>query len=197
MATAMNRMEHAITRFDAENARDPRLEIEGDGNEYPRELLYHQRLSRWVKKLRPAAPEHLTLAARCQHIRRWEIPRGDYPTGKKGYFQWRTTLYKHHADIAEKILREVGYDDATISRVRDLLLKKDIKDDPDSQTLEDAVCLTFIENGFAEFAARHDEEKLIGILQKTWAKMSDQGHAAALALEMPGELRALVEKALG
>lgn len=193
----MDRLQQAIERFDAENAKDPRREVEGDGNEYPVELLYHQRLSNWVKKLRPDAPEHLTLAARCQHIRRWDIPRSEYPMGKKGYYAWRTTLYKHHADIAEKILRDVGYDEDTTQRVRALLLKKNIKGDADSQSLEDAVCLTFLENGFADFARRHDEQKLIGILQKTWKKMSEQGHEAALKLEMSDEARELVEKALG
>lgn len=191
------KFDQALARFDAENARDPRRDVGADGNPYPRELLYHERLSQWVEKLRPDAPEHLKLATRCQHIRRWEIPRSAEPMGRKGYHAWRTRLYKHHADIADKILGEVGYDDETIARVRALLLKKDIKGDADSQTLEDAVCLTFLENEFAEFSRRHDEEKLVGILRKTWGKMSEQGHRAALALEMPDELRALVERALG
>jgi Domain of unknown function (DUF4202) len=159
--------------------------------------VYARRMTKWLGKLYPDASEALRLAARSQHIRRWEIPRNSFPMDRAGYHRWRTTLYTFHADVAEKILREVGYDDATIGRVRSLLRKERLKADPDVQALEDVICLVFLENYFADFAPKHDEEKVIVILRRTWAKMSEKGHAAALALELPKAARRLVERALG
>jgi hypothetical protein len=124
------------------------------------------------------------------------VPRDSYPRDRIGYLKWRTFLYGFHADQAEAILREVGYDDATIARVRSLVKKERIKSDPEAQALEDVICLCFLENYFADFAQGHDEQKVVDILRKTWGKMSPVGHAAALKLEMPQEARKLVEKAL-
>jgi hypothetical protein len=177
----------AIERFDAANAADP----------HAAEVVYSRRMTAWLDRLYPDASEPLRLAARAQHIRRWEIPRNTFPMDRAGYHRWRTTLYTFHADAAEKILREVGYDEATIGRVRSLLRKERLKADPEVQALEDVACLVFLENYFADFAPRHDEEKVILILRRTWAKMSDIGHAAALKLELPIEARRLVERALG
>jgi len=115
---------------------------------------------------------------------------------RQGYHQWRTTLYSFHADEAARILHEVGYDDATIDRVRSLLRKEKLKADPQTQALEDVICLVFLENYFADFAIKHEEEKVIGILRRTWKKMSERGRAAALELPLTPEARRLVEKAL-
>lgn len=140
-----------MARFDAANAGDPNR-VMHDGKVMPSELLYAQCMTRWLTKLYPEASEPLQLAARAQHIRRWEIPRHSFPIDRAGYHRWRTTLYSFHADTAEKILREVGYDEATIGRVRSLLRKERLKVDPESQALEDVVCLVFLENYFADFA---------------------------------------------
>jgi hypothetical protein len=185
----------AIDRIDAANAEDPNRDV-WDGEQVPAALLYGQRMTKWLDKLYPDASEPLQLAARAQHIRRWEVPRDSYPRDRIGYLKWRTYLYGHHADITEQILREVGYDDKTIAKVRSLLKKERIKTDPDGQALEDVICLCFLENYFAEFAPKHEEEKVVNILRKTWTKMSPTGHAAALKLQMPPEARRLVEKAL-
>jgi hypothetical protein len=185
----------AIDRIDAANAEDPNRDT-WDGEEVPAALLYGQRMTEWLDKLYPGASEALQLAARAQHIRRWEVPRDRYPRDRVGYLRWRTYLYGYHADVTEGILRAVGYDEATIATVRSLLKKERIKTDPDGQALEDVICLCFLENYFADFAAGKDEDKVIGILRKTWSKMSPTGHAAALKLEMPPEARRLVEKAL-
>jgi hypothetical protein len=127
---------------------------------------------------------------------RWRIPRETFPKDRTGYIRWRTTLYDFHADRAAEVLREVGYDDATIERVRSLIRKQNLKTDLEAQTLEDVICLVFLENYFADFARDHDEEKLIKILRKTWRKMSDRGHAAAMKLDLgPRELE-LIGKAL-
>lgn len=127
---------------------------------------------------------------------RWQIPRESYPRDRAGYLAWRSTLYAFHADRAAEILRDVGYDDATIDRVRALISKQKLKTDPDMQTLEDVICLVFLEHYFAAFASEHDEQKLIRILRRTWAKMSPRGHQAALALDLPQRERRLIERAL-
>src|SRR5712671_2691998 len=128
------RFQDAIVRFDAANAKDPR------GIELP----YAQKLSAWVERLAPDASEALRLAARCQHLRRWEIPRASYPAGRVGYLKWRENLKRFHADEAGKILRAVGYDDATIECVQKLNLKKLWSKDPEACALEDALCLLFL-----------------------------------------------------
>jgi Domain of unknown function (DUF4202) len=195
MPADAERFNAAIARFDAANAEDPTTEI-FQGAIYPKELLYAQRMTTWLDKLAPDASEVLCLAVRCQHIRRWTIPRHTYPMDRTGYLRWRTTLAKFHADIAAAILREVGYDDATIRRVQTLLRKESLKRDPEVQCLEDVICLVFLENYLAEFATQHDEAKIIDILQKTWKKMSARGHEVALTLSMSPEACRLVEQAL-
>ena len=176
----------ALERIDAANAQDPA----------GKELIYSQRMSAWLDRIEPGASESLRLAARAQHIRRWIIPRADYPMDRIGYLKWRTTLYKFHADEATAILRQAGYDPPTITRVASLVRKERIKTDPEAQTLEDVICLVFLENYFAEFAAAHDDEKVIGILRKTWKKMSERGQKMALSLPMAADARRLVEHAL-
>jgi hypothetical protein len=193
--TDTDRFRLAIERMDSSNAQDPNSEMAGGVN-HPKEQLYSQRMSDWLQRLAPDASEALRLAARSQHIRRWEIPRSSYPMDRAGYHHWRTDLGKFHAETAGTLLRDAGYDAATVSRVQSLIRKERLKADPEVQLLEDVICLVFLENYFAPFSELHDEQKLIGILRRTWAKMSDRGHAAALQLDLPKEKRAIIEKAL-
>jgi hypothetical protein len=186
-----SRFEWAIRAFDAANADDPR-KLGGEAAE----VLYARRMTEWLSRLYPEASEALQLAARSQHIRRWEIPRATYPMDRAGYHRWRTTLYSFHGDVAAKILKEAGYPEEMIARVRSLLKKEKLKANPEAQALEDVICLVFLENYFAEFAEQHDEEKIIGILRRTWKKMSTVGQKAALGLELPERARELVGKAL-
>jgi len=192
-----DRFNVAIALIDEANRQDPnRTTI--DGIERPNELLYAQRMTSWLEKLEPNASETLKLAARAQHIRRWTIPRSTYPTTRAGYHQWRNDLAKFHADTAASLLQQAGYDHEVIARVQSLIRKERLKEDPETQTLEDVICLVFLESYFAEFARKHahEEEKVIKILQRTWRKMSERGRAAALALPIPDEARKLVEMAL-
>lgn len=181
------RFELAAQRFDAVHRRDPK-DVEHDGERVPWSVLYHDTVARWVDALDPRAPLTVRLAARAQHIRRWTIPRSDYPEGKTGYKKWRSTLAMMHADEAAAVLDEVGYDEETSARVKDLLIKKRLRSDPEVALLEDAVCLTFLELQYPEFAQQHPPEKVVDILKKTWDKMTKRGHASALKLV--GELEA-------
>ena len=189
-----SRLQQAFERFDAANADDPRSEIVG-GESKPRELVYAERMTQCLDRFAPDAPEPLRLAARCQHIRRWTMPRTDFPAGRAGYREWRTTLAEYHARVAAEILREVGYSVTTIATVERLLRKEKLKSDEDVQTLEDVACLVFLEHYLTGFATEHDEAKLVDILRKTWRKMSERGREAALTLDLAPKLRALVSKA--
>jgi hypothetical protein len=191
----LTRFEQAIGLIDEANAADPNQELH-DGEPCPKELLYSQRMTGWLERLEPGASEPLRLAARAQHIRRWEIPRETYPMDRQGYRAWRTDLGKFHAQASAAILGKAGYDKQTIERVGSLLRKENLKTDPDCQTLEDVICLVFLENHFEEFARQHDEEKLLNIVRRTWKKMSERGHEAALELWLPAGARRIVEKAL-
>ena len=195
MIADLERFNAAIARFDAANADDPTTEV-FQGVVYPKELLYAQRMTAWLDNIAPEASEALRLAVRCQHIQRWTIPRHTYAMDRHGYLRWRTTLAKFHADTAAAILRDVGYDDATIQRVQTLLRKERLKRDPEVQCLEDVICLVFLEHYLAAFATQHDEVKVLDILRKTWTKMSPRGHEVALTLPMSPEARRLVEQAL-
>jgi hypothetical protein len=183
--------EAALLRFDAENSRDPNSE-----DSQPRELLYAQRLTNWVLRLCPDASEELRLAARCQHICRWEIPRGSYPMTRAGYLKWRADLKKFHAQKSGEILRETGYDENVIHRVQDLNLKKNFPNDPETRILEDALCLVFLEFQFTDLAAKTDEDKTINALQKSWAKMTETARAEALKLNYGAREKSLIDRAL-
>jgi hypothetical protein len=187
----VQRFEAALRRFDAENSRDPNSE-----NSQPRELLYAKRLTDWVLRLCPDASESLRLAARCQHICRWEIPRGSYPMTRPGYLKWRADLKKFHAQKAGEILREVGYDETVIRRVQDLNLKKNFPDDPETRVLEDALCLVFLQYQLADLAAKTADDKTVNALQKSWAKMSEAGRAEALKLDYGPREKILLQRAL-
>ncbi len=185
----MSRFETVSTAFDAIHAQDPT----GDAG-----IDYHQRVATWVDTLNPEASEALRIAARAQHIRRWGLPRDDFPAGRVGYLKWRGEQGRAHAAEAAKILTDAGYDDAIVSTVGDLLRKRHLRNDPEAQTLEDAACLVFIETQLEAFAAKHPSDKLTVILQKTWAKMSPAGQQAGLtAVEaLPEALAATVKAAL-
>ena len=191
----MSRLDEAFRRFDEANAEDPNSELV-NGQPLPKELVYAQRMSARLEVFAPDAPETVRLAARAQHIRRWEVPRDSYPEGRAGYLKWRTDLYKRHGEIAGEIMKDVGYDAPTVERVRTLLRKRGLKTDPDVQLLEDVICLVFLEHYFHAFAKKHDEAKLIPIVQKTWAKMTEKAHEAALQLGYAPEDFAVVQKAL-
>ena len=193
--TEQERLNEAWRRFDLINAQDQNTE-ECGGEPQPRELVFARRLTDWVSKLAPDASVGLRLAARCQHIRRWMIPRSRYPMTRAGYLEWRTTLKQFHADESATVLRELGYPEPIIARVRDLNLKRNLSKDPEMQVLEDALCLVFLEWQFPDLARKTDEDKTINALRKSWRKMSPTARARALELPYGPHERGLLERAL-
>src|SRR6185295_19983202 len=181
----MAQLDVALARIDAVHAEDPEKDASGEA----KELAYARRMSAWLEKLSPGASEELRLATRCQHLRRWSNARSAYPEGKVGYLRWRKESSIAHAALAGEILAQARYDARSVKQVQSLIKKERIKHDPEAQLLEDCACLVFLEYEFAGFAPKHDEAKLVDILRKSWSKMSAQGQAAALALDLPPALR--------
>ena len=191
----------AIELIDAANSKDPNQEA-SDGKDWPKELLYSHRMSDMIERYAPEADDAMKLAMRAQHIERWKSPRSDYPMDRKGYHQWRTNLYKFHADTVAALLAEAGYDDEFIERVKLAVSKKSLKHNPDTQLLEDLAGLVFIEHYMLAFAEKHPEyteEKWLDIIRKTWRKMSDSAHQFVLdgKITLPEPLVPLILKAVG
>jgi hypothetical protein len=197
MSAADDRRSRAIAAFREQNARDPNTRLDA-GAARPKELVDSERLAHWVERLEPSPSEALALASHCQHLCRWELPRGEFPEGRIGYLTWRKALARLHADRAAEILRSLGYDDALIAEVRAINLKQGLHTNADTQTMEDALCLAFLQFELDEFAQKHDDDKVVDIIQKTWAKMSARGHDAAHALagSLPGRAADLIARAL-
>lgn len=189
------RFETAIALIDRENSKDENT-YNVSGIAYPKELLYSQRMTRTLLQFTPNASKALQISARAQHICRWKIARDEYPMNRAGYLKWRTTLKKMHADLTSEILEQVGYDNQFVERVKLIILKKGIKNNEEAQTLEDTICLVFLDYYFEEFAEKHDDDKVIDILKKTWVKMSKKGHDAALKLPFSDKSLALIQKAI-
>ncbi len=190
------RFETALRRFDEANSRDPNQELVA-GIARPRELIYAERLTDWVRKLCPHASEELRLAARCQHLCRWVVARGRYPMTRPGYLKWREDLKKFHAEKAAEILRAVGYPEETVVKVQALNLKQHFPHDPDSRVLEDALCLVFLEFQFAALAAKTADDKMINALQKAWKKMTPASRELAKRLPFGPREKSLLDRALG
>ena len=182
MRSVADRLEAVLARIDAANREDPNTEIAG-GVEFPKELLYSQRMSAWLERLRPDASEPLRIAVRAQHLERWAVPRARFAEGRSGYLRWRTTLAGHHAQRAAELMHAVGYDAGAVAAVGALLRKEGLASagaDSDVQALEDAACLVFLESYLSAFAVKHPDAKVTAILTKTWRKMSPAARQEAL-----------------
>lgn len=187
-----------IAEIDAANAQDPRCD-EAAGASRPREAVYSERMSECLSRLYPEASEALRIAARAQHICRWQIPRREFPLGREGYNAWRAACRDHHAALTSAILRRHGYADGEIAQVVKIIRKEQLKRDPESQALENVVAVVFVQHYLDEFVAEHkdyDDAKLADILRKTLRKMDATGHAAALGLDLPAATARLIEMAL-
>ncbi len=193
-----DRLAAVLADIDAANAEDPRRDVL-NGEELPFEVVYSRRMLKRLEKMYPDAPDVLKIAAYGQHVRRFDIPRSDFPEGRKGYNQWRKACREHHARVLGDIMRRHGYAEEDIAEVQKLVKKEQLKKDRLSQALENVVDVVFIEHYLQPFIdkyAHYDEDKLVDIVAKTLLKMSPKGHEAALALDLPAEHRALIEKAI-
>ncbi len=190
-----DRLDRVLSSIDTANALDPNKENVSD-TEIPKELLYGQRMSDELSLFAPDSSEFLQIAARAQHIERWKSPRSDFPEGRSGYKKWRSQLSLFHAQRAGEIMSSHGYCDNDIEQVKFLIQKRQLKRNLETQTLEDVICLVFLKYYFADFAAKHNEEKIIDIVQKTWKKMSDIGQKSALKIPFPEKISIILQKSL-
>jgi hypothetical protein len=188
-------LETAYALIDEANARDPNLISDG-GASVAAELVYGQRMTAMLARVYPDASDDVRLAVRAQHIRRWEVPRASYPMDRPGYLRWRKDLGRKHAEWAGEILERVGYSAEQVARVGALVRKENFRRDAEAQAVEDIASLVFLAHYAADFAAKHPPEKVVSILVKTLAKMSDEGKAAALTLDLPAPVRAALDAAL-
>ena len=198
--SATPHIQRAVELFDAANEQDPNREVDERGMSCAKEVLYARRMSAMLGRFAPNADEAVRLAVRAQHIERWTIPRSSHPMNRAGYHQWRTTLYGYHAERASALMREAGCDEATVVKVA-TMLKKENLGDAATQVMEDVVALVFLESYLQGFVAQHDEydeAKWLGIITKTWRKMSERGHEFALSrIKLPEQLIPLIKKAIG
>jgi hypothetical protein len=195
VAVGDERFEAAIAAIDAANADDP-VRIVVGGVERPKELAHAELATQWVRALRPDPSEALLLAARGHHVRRFDVPRATYPDGRAGYLRWRRDLHGHHAEVLAGLLGPLGYDEVTVQRVQAIVRKVGLRDDPEVQALEDALCLVFLETQLRSVRERLDDGKLVDVLAKTARKMSPAGLAAARTLPLDGDSRSLLDAAL-
>jgi hypothetical protein len=200
MSQTQSTYEKALALIDAANREDPNR-VSADGRDWPKELLYSERMSDMLQRYAPEADDAMKLAIRAQHIERWKSPRNAYPMDRIGYLKWRKDLYKIQANTAAKLLAQAGYEDDVIERVRSSVAKKNIKGNPDTQLLEDVTDLVFIEHYMLEFVAKHpdySDEKWVDIIQKTWNKMSASAHEFALSgqVRLPESLLPLIQQAV-
>lgn len=191
--TDIVRFHRAILEIDLRNSEDPHV-LHYHGHDHLKEQLHAELVTSWVWKLNHNASEALLLAARAHHLRRWTIPREDYPTGRAGYHQWRLALKSFHAAEAAAILGREGYDAATIDRVRAIIERRSLKADADQQTLEDAICLTFLETQLTQTADKINETQLASILRKTAGKMSPAAAEQISHLHLSNEGRSILHK---
>ncbi len=191
----MDAYAQARTLIDAAHAADPKRAADGR----PAELVYADRLEAWAVRAAAEPTALLRLAARCQHLERWSVPRTTFPDGKAGYLKWRQSLYKQQADRAQELLLQAGVPAAEADRVATWVSKTALKTNPGTQALEDAACLVFLENEIGDFAAQHADyprEKFVDIIRKTWKKMSPRGQELARTIALPPALAALVGEAV-
>jgi hypothetical protein len=193
--TAMDCYQKARGLVDVAHAADPKQTADG----LPAELVYADNMERWVTGVAPEATPILLLAARCQHLERWSVPRASFPLDKPGYHAWRKSLYKKQADRARELLLKAGVPAAEANEVATWVSKTGLKTNPGTQALEDAACLVFLENEIAGFATQHAEyskEKYVDIIRKTWRKMSPRAQELALCIPFPAAIGELVHAAV-
>lgn len=191
----MSALALVLNEIDNANQNDPKSEVFENKN-LPSEIIYSTRVTNWVKKLSIDPSEELLIAARGVHICRWEFPRIKYPAGLQGYYQWKTFLHRFHAKKVSEIMRKNGYEDEKIQKTADIIMRLNLKNNPHTQCLEDAVSLVFLEVQLLPLMEKSSEEKVLNAIVKTWAKMSKDGQAMALKLSLPEEAMQIIKKAL-
>lgn len=191
----MTNLANTLAAIDLLHQGDP-IKVIDKGEEIAGELLYARQMTSWLNRLCDSPSELVQIAARSQHLCRWELPRSEFEMNRAGYLKWRVEQGKYHGQKASKAMADNGYDQVSCQQVYDMVRKKSLKSNPDTQLMEDAACLVFLEFQFKEFASGYSDEKIIRIVKKTWAKMSETAHDFALRLDYSDAELALIQRAL-
>ncbi|KAK2598966.1 hypothetical protein QQS21_005571 [Conoideocrella luteorostrata] len=168
----------------------------------PYELHYAQKMTKWLEYRCPGASPTLQLACRAQHFRRWELPRSSFPMTRPGYLTWRAKQKSQAASQVADLLTSPAIQPPLPDRDRDrvaaLIRKEGLSTDGETNILEDVACLVFLDDQFDDFEAKADidEEKIVGILRKTWGKMTEEGRRLALQMNLSDRAKILIGKAL-
>lgn len=115
---------------------------------------------------------------------------------------WRSKLKAQAADQVAELLASPSIQpvipETDRARVAALIRKENLTSDEETQALEDVACLVFLDDQFDDFESKADidEDKMVGILRKTWGKMNDQGRQLALGMELSDRAKELIGKAL-
>lgn len=189
------RLTNVLEKIDRLNSEDP-VKDEWEGHSFPHELMYSKQLTEWVLRLDPKASEHLRIAARGQHVRRWTIPRDRYDAGRGGYLRWREDLKKFHAETVAGLMREEGYPEPDIERVVSIIRKRNPQENREAQVIEDALCLVFLESQFDDLRGKTPDEKMREIVRKTWKKMSEDAKGRALRLPLREDQLIFIKESL-
>ncbi|MCY4133765.1 MAG: DUF4202 domain-containing protein [bacterium] len=190
-AILSNRLRAALDAIDAANADDPHT-IEIGGEVRSKEQAHAELMTEWVKRLDPDAHDAQLVAARAHHLRRWVLPRSDYPEGRAGYLRWRTAQTKRHAAEVAEIVTAVGYDEDFAADVSAIVAKRGLATDPRVQTHEDALCLVFLQTQFEALADKLGDDHMAEVLAKTLAKMSPAARQIAGDLSLSDRAAALL-----
>ncbi len=193
---ASERLSAALAAIDSANADDPHT-IVVDGVARPKELAHAELMTEWVQRLDPDADDAQLVAARAHHLRRWALPRSDYPEGRAGYLRWRAAQGKRHAAEVADIVTAVGYDDDFAADVSAIVAKKGLSTDARVQTHEDALCLVFLQTQLDDLADKLGDDHMVEVLAKTLVKMSSAARRMAQDLDLGERAAALLEAAEG
>ncbi len=143
--TDADRLAQALAAIDRANADDPTT-LEVAGQVRPKEQLHAELMSavgRASRSRRPTRPSAWPLGPTTCGAGR--SPATTTPTGGPATCAGGRVQKARHAELVADILREAGYEPATIDRVGQIIRKEHLRTDPAVQVHEDALCLTFLQ----------------------------------------------------
>lgn len=189
-------IEYLIHQLSVAHLQDPNM-VKWNEEVYPAEWLYIQRIVERLEAFEQYASDELIVAANCQHLFRWEVERKTFPEGRIGYYQWRNYLSEYQSMKAKEIILNAGFEAEFADQVKVIVKKENIHMNQEAQTLEDVVCLVFLEYYLNEFMFDKSEESMATIILKTWNKMSERAQQEALKLDYSDGALSVLKKTLG
>jgi hypothetical protein len=164
-------LEAVFAAVDRANGEDPNR-IDFDGGQWPLAELQGLRATHWLERLAPDAADAVWIAARAHHLRRWTVARLDFPEGRAGYHRWKRAVKEVHAEALAGVTEGLGLPEDVLARAQDLVRRKGLGTDPETQLIEDVACLVFLETQYEPLIDKIGREKVVDAVRKTVVKMS-------------------------